>query len=63
MIISRWYCYLKGLVRSLESVLTHGIVFSGHSLVEIEQYDNVSVSVCRCSICGKQTISWSKRGR
>ena len=54
-------CWLRTIFNTIKSWFwVNGIVYGGHNLEEIEQHDNVSVSICKCKDCGKIDISWNK---
>ena len=58
--LNRYQCWIKGLWRSIWTLMGSGYPMSGHNLVEEGTYNNCKVVVCRCEVCGKLDISWSK---
>lgn len=55
--INRWQCWIKGILRNLGGSL---FTIDGHDYVDIEEYDNVKVTISKCSVCGKTEIMWTK---
>jgi len=49
-------CIIRGWWRSLKS----GFKISGHDYVDVERYENATVTISRCEHCGDTTISWVK---
>jgi anaerobic ribonucleoside-triphosphate reductase len=55
-------CWLKGIWRSISSIQIWrgGFPIDGCDYVDIEEHKNCTVTISKCSVCGKIDISWIK---
>lgn len=53
-------CWLKGLWRSVPTIINSGFPTSGHNYVEDEVHDNVKVTLSYCEECGARDFAWEK---
>ena len=53
-------CFVKSIYRSIPNLFSGLSPFSGHDYIDIEEHENVKVTISECQCCGKIDISWEE---
>lgn len=59
MVEKRMFCFLGSVISMISSFVFGGYRVSGHDYRLI--YENDQIEVCKCEICGKDSISYKNR--
>lgn len=52
-------CWLKEIWRSIPQWIDGNYPISGHLFVDEEYHTGCNVTISRCEVCGKVSITWS----